>query len=190
MRYLRKDIGVGIVVAIGLLIGFVLFRFVDSRVKTFAAQDIPFSLTYPSGWVPVESLLDQPLLKVEDPTTPSAFKSGLTVDMRELDPATPPTLQELLDRRVEQRSALTAYHFLSSKETNVAGEKAIQYDYAYVVQPFDQPRRAANPVVVVAREYIVTSKDRVYYITLTAPESEQNRVESKFAQVLNSVKLQ
>lgn len=190
VRLLRKDVGVALIAAACLLIGFVMFRAVDTRSKTFQAEGIPFSVAYPSGWVPVDSLIEQPLMKVEDPTSPSAFKSALTVDMRELDPAAPPTLQQLLDRRVEQRGTLTGYHFLSNMETTVGGEKAMEYDYAYVAQPIDEPRRASLPVVVVAREYIVLSKDRVYYITLAVPEVEQSRIGSKLEQIVNSVRLQ
>ncbi len=190
MRYLRKDVGVAVVAAIGLLIGFLLFNLENVSSVTFKAQDMPFSIAYPSGWVNTESLLEQPLLKVQDPTTPSGFKSTLTVDMRELDPAAPPTLQQLLDQRVEERGSLTAYHFIGNKETAVGGEKAMQYDYAYVVQPLDQPRRASTPVVVIAREYIVVAKDRTYYITLATPEDEQIRIGSKFEQIVNSVRLQ
>lgn len=190
MRYMRKDIGVAVVAAIGLLIGLLLFNLSNASSVAFKAEGSPFSIAYPSGWVTTESLLDQPLIKVQDPATPSGFKSTLIVDMRELDPAAPPTLQQLLDQRVEERGTLTAYHFIGNKETTVAGEKAMQYDYAYVVQPIDQPRRASTPVVVVAREYIIVTKDRTYYITLATPEAEQNRIGSKFEQIINSVRLQ
>ena len=190
MRYLRKDVGVAVVAALSLVIGFLLFRYADGQTIPFAPQDTPLRLSYPAGWVSTQSLLEQPLLKVEDPTTPSAFKSSLTVDNRELDLTAPPTIQQLLDQRVEQRGKLTGYHFLGNKETTVAGEKAMQYDYAYVVQPIDQPRRAFTPVVVIAREYIAVTKDRVYYITLAVPEADQNRLDAKFDQIINSVRFQ
>jgi hypothetical protein len=129
-------------------------------------------------------------MKVQDPLTESAFKTSLTIDSRELDPAAPPTLQDLLDRRVEQRQALTGYHFLANSETTVGGEKAMQYDYTYVVQPADQPRRASLPVVVVAREYIVTTKDNVYYISFATPEREVERSLGRLEEIVKTVKLQ
>ena len=190
MRYLRKDVGVALIVALCLVAGFLLFRSVDTRSILFKATDTPFSISYPAGWVASESLLEQPMMKMEDPTSASAYKSTLTVDMRELDTSAPPTLQTLLDQRVEQRGTLIGYHFLANKETTVGGERAMQYDYAYVAQPIDQPRRASVPVVVIAREYIVVTKDRAYYISLTVPEVDQVRMGAKFDQIINSVKLQ
>jgi hypothetical protein len=184
VRYLRKDIGVAIVVAVSLLAGWLIGRYVESRTTTFASADVPFSVAYPVSWVTAESLLDAPLMKVQDPLTESAFKTSLTIDSRELDAAAPPTLQDLLDRRVEQRQALTGYHFLANSET------AMQYDYTYVVQPADQPRRASLPVVVVAREYIVTTKDNVYYISFATPEREVERSLGRLEEIVKTVKLQ
>jgi hypothetical protein len=133
--------------------------------------------------------LQDVLLKVEDPQTDSAFKTALTVESRELDPQSPPTLQTLLDRRVEQRGALTGYHFLANTETTVGGLKAMQLQYAYVVQPIDEPRRASLPVVVRAREYIVVTQDRTYYITLAAPENEFERASARFDRILQTVQV-
>jgi|GEM_PF-488398 len=190
MRYLRKDVGVAIVVAACLLAGFLLFRAADTRTKLFKAPDSTFAIAYPAGWTFGEATLEQPLLTMQDPTSSSAYKSALTVDSRELDTSAPPTLQTLLDRRVEQRATLTGYHFLANRETTVSGERSMQYDYAFVAQPIDQPRRASVPVVVIAREYIVETKDHAYYISLTAPEADQDRMAPKFDQIINSVKLQ
>lgn len=190
IRYLRKDVGVAIIVAAALLIGALLQQWATTRTKSYAAPDQPFSITYPAGWVEVESLLEAPLLKVQDPLTASAFKTTLTIESRDLDPAAPPTLQTLLDRRVEQRQTLMAYHFLSDNETTVAGERAMQYDYTYVVQPADEPRRASLPVVVVAREYIVVTKDHVYYISFATPESEMGRTLGQLDTIMQTVRLQ
>ncbi len=190
IRYLRKDVGVAILTVVALLLGVLLQQSVTSQTKTFAAADQPFSIAYPAGWVDVESLLDAPLLKVQNPLTESAFKTTLTVESRELDPAAPPTLQTLLDRRVEQRQELMGYHFLSNNETTVGGERAMQFDYTYVVQPADEPRRASLPVVVVAREHIVVTKDHVYYITLATPENEIARSRDRLDAIIQSVRLQ
>jgi hypothetical protein len=189
-RTLPKDIGVAIVAVVFLLIGFLISQWVGNQTKSFTSQDTPFSIAYPSGWLPVESLLEAPVLKVQNPLAPSAFKTTLTVESRELDLANPPTMQQLLDRRVEQRSALANYHFLGNQDATVAGEKATQFDYAYVVQPSDEPRRASLPVVVVAREYIIVTKDKVYHITLAAPENDFAATLPRLNQMIQSVKLQ
>jgi hypothetical protein len=188
LRTLPKDLGVALVVLVALALGWLLFLRTDGRTKLYQSADTPFRASYPASWIDAQSLQDV-LLKVEDPQTVSAFKTTLTVESRELDPQSPPTLQTLLDRRVQQHGGLTGYHFLSNSDALVGGERAVQLQYAYVVQPIDEPRRASLPVVVRAREYIVVTKDRTYYITLAAPEGEFERASARFDQVLQTVQV-
>jgi hypothetical protein len=188
LRTLPKDLGVALVVLVALGLGLLLFLRTEGRTRLYQSADTPFRITYPATWIDAESLQDV-LLKVEDPRADSAFKTALTVESRDLDPQSPPTLQTLLDRRVEQRNALTGYHFLSNQEVTVGGAKAMQLEYAYVVQPIDEPRRASLPVVVRAREYIVVTKDRTYYITLAAPENEYERASARFDQMIQTVQV-
>jgi hypothetical protein len=84
---------------------------------------------------------------------------------------------------------LTGYHFLGDGEATVGGAKAMQLEYAYVTQPIDEARRSSLPVVVRAREYIVVTQDRTYYITLAAPENEFERASQRFDQMIASVQL-
>jgi hypothetical protein len=188
LRTLPKDVGVALVVLVALALGWLLFLRVDGRTKLYQSADTPLRVAYPATWVDSQSLQDV-LLKVEDPRADSAFKTTLTVESRELDPQSPPTLQTLLDRRVDQRSQLASYHFLANNEATVGGAKAMRLEYAYVVQPIDEPRRASLPVVVRAREYIVVAKDRTYYITLAAPENEFERASAQFDRVLQTVQV-
>jgi hypothetical protein len=189
-RTAPKDLGVVLVLALALLLGFALYRSVESSTTRFSSQEPAFGLSYPSGWLGSESLLETSLLKVEDPLTASAFKTTLTVEQRPLDPAAPPTLQTLLDRRVEQRQGLPAYHFLANRDTSVAGQRAVELEYAYVVQPISEPRRASLPVVVRAREVIVVTEDQSYYIQLAAPEAAFARASGDFDRIIASVELQ
>src|SRR5262245_31856916 len=188
LRTLPKDLGVTLAVLVALGLGLLLFVSADGRTKVYQSADTPFRMAYPATWSYAESLQDV-LLKVEDPQADSAFKTTLTVESRELDPQSPPTLQTLLDRRVEQRGALTGYHFLANSEATVGGVRAMQLQYAYVVQPIDEPRRASLPVVVRAREYIVITQDRTYYITLAAPENEFERASARFDRMLQTVQV-
>jgi hypothetical protein len=188
LRTLPKDVGVALVVLVALGLGLLLYLSVDGRTRLYQSADTPFRITYPARWIDAESLQDV-LLKVVDPRADSAFKTALTVESRELDPQSPPTLQTLLDRRVEQRSALTGYHFLANQEATIGGEKAMRFDYAYMVQPIDEPRRASLPVVVVAREYIVVTQDHTYYITLAAPENESERAGAMFDRIIQTVQV-
>ena len=189
LRTLPKDLGVALVTLVALAAGFLLFLRTDGRTQQFQAEGAPFRISYPAGWSSSDSLQNV-LLKVVDPQTDGAFKTSLTVESRELDPQNPPTLQTLLDRRVEQRGQITGYHFLADQDAVVGGAKSLESEYAYVVQPIDQPRRAALPVVVRAREYIVVTQDRTYYITLAAPESEFARASARFDQIIKTVQVQ
>ena len=188
LRTLPKDVGVALAVLVALGLGLLLYLRVDGGTRLYQSADTPFRITYPASWIDAESLQDV-LLKVVDPRAASAFKTALTVESRELDPQSLPTLQTLLDRRVEQRSRLTGYHFLANQEVTVGGAKAIRFEYAYVVQPIDEPRRASLPVVVLAREYIVVAQDRTYYITLAAPENEYERAGARFDQIIQTVQV-
>ena len=186
--HLGKDLGVAIVVIVALLLGGALRAVTLNRTSVFQDSETGLSLQFPAVWGTVDSLQDV-LLKVENPTTDSSYKTNLVVEARELDPQNPPTLQEFVDRRVTQKSNLTGYHFLSETDATIDSEKARQLVYAYVVQPNDQPRRVSLPVVVVAREYIVTGKDRVYYLTVAAPENEFAAASAQLDDILKTVNL-
>lgn len=189
VRTLPKDAGVVLVVLLALALGWLLRVQTEGRVKQFQDQASPFRISYPAGWGVADTLQDV-LLKVADPQTNSAFKTNLTVESREVDPAAPPELQTLLDRRVEQRASLIGYHFLSNSDITVGGANGAVFEYAYVVQPIDQARRASLPVVVQAREYIVPTKDRTFYITLAAPQSEFDAAGAQFDRVIQTVQVQ
>jgi hypothetical protein len=189
VRMLPKDLGVALVVLVALLLGLGMRYQVEGRAKQFQDPNSPFRISYPAGWGFADSLQGV-LLKVEDPNTDSAFKTALTIESRELDPASPPTIQTLIDRRVAQRSELTGYHFLANADATVGGAKSALLEYAYVVQPIDQPRRASLPVVVQAREYIIVGNDRTYYVTLNAPENAFADASAKFERTIKTVQLQ
>ncbi len=186
IRNLRKDLGVALVVVVALLLGGLLRSYTLSRTVSFQDADTGFSLKYPAAWGVADSLQDV-LLKVENPQTDSVYKTNLVVEARELDPQNPPTLQEFVDRRVTQKGGLTGYHFIGEQETTVDGQKARQITYAYIVQPIDQSRRVSLPVVVVARETIVVGKDRVYYLTVAAPENDVDSASARLNEIIQTV---
>jgi hypothetical protein len=185
LRMRPKDVGVAIITALCLLGGLLLMWNSTASTHTFQDELSPLRLNYPADWRSVDSLQDM-TLKVENPFTPSAFKTSLSVEQRELDPAAPPTLQTLLDRRVEERQLLTGYHFLDEGESLVGGARAMVSEYAYVAQPIDEARRAALPVVVHAREYIVVTGASSYYFTLAAPEAEFAEARRQFDRIIES----
>jgi hypothetical protein len=188
IRNLRKDAGVAIVVIAALALGWWLRSYTLSRTTAYQDSETGFSLQFPTAWGVADTLQDV-MLKVENPTTASAYKTNLVVEARELDPQSPPTLQELVDRRVTQKGNLTGYHFIGEQDGVVDGQPARQIVYAYVVQPIDQPRRVSLPVVVAAREYIVVGPDRVYYLTVAAPEEEFATASAQLDGILKTVNI-
>lgn len=188
LNTLPKDLGVALIVLLALALGWALFRQTDGRTRTFQEQDSPFRISYPATWSGAAPEGDE-LLRVEDPLTDSAYKTTLTVERRDLDPAAALPLQTLLDRRISDHAALLGYHLLGSEAGRVADAEAQQLEYAYVVQPLDGPRRAVLPVVVRAREYVVALGDRVYYITLAAPEREFDAAAARLDRMMQTVQL-
>ncbi|MCW1966867.1 MAG: hypothetical protein KIH69_001950 [Anaerolineae bacterium] len=189
IRTVRKDVGVGIVVALAFFVGLLVREYIETRAEWFIEQGTPFRIAYPVTWGEAISLQSDALLKIEDLATGSTYKTNLVVQRRDLDPAAAPTIQTLLDRRVEERGKLTAYHFLGSRDLTLAGAKAVELNYAFVAQPLDQPRRASLPVVVQTRDIIIVAKDRSYYLTLSAPEVEYERASAKFDQMLSTLRV-
>ena len=184
--HLGKDIGVAIVVIVALLLGWMLREATLNRTIAYKDSETGFSLQFPAAWGVADSLQDV-MLKVENPNTGSAYKTNLVVEARDLDPQNPPTLQEFVDRRVTQKGNLTGYHFIREQDAAVDGQKSREIVYAYVVQPIDQPRRASLPVVVEAREFIIVGPDRVYYITVAAPQDEFEAASARLDGILNTV---
>jgi hypothetical protein len=186
--HLGKDLGVAFVVIVALLLGWMLREATLNRIIAYRDSETGFSLQFPAAWSTADSLQDV-MLKVENPTTGSAYKTNLVVEARDLDPQNPPTLQEFVDRRVTQKGSLTGYHFIHEQDTIVDGNKAREITYAYLVQPIDQPRRVSLPVVVEAREFIIVGPDRVYYITVAAPENEFDAASFRLDGILKTVNI-
>ena len=189
VRTLPQGYGVAIVVLVALALGLLLRWSAEGSTRAYQSADGRFSMAYPASWR-TNDVTDTVALRVENPQAELGLQNKRHGQTRELDTTAPPTLQELIDRRVQQRGSMTGYHFLSSTERTVSGERAAEIDYAFIAQPIDTPRRAALPVVARSREYIVLTKDRVYYVTLAAPDSDFNRANSQFDTMLQTVKVQ
>lgn len=188
LRTLPKDLGVALVTLAALLLGLLLRLSVEGDTRTYSGTNPNFGMSYPATWRTTD-VTDTVVLRVENSNVESAYKTNVAVDSRELDPASPPTLQTLVDRRIVQQGTQTGYHLLSSGETTLHGVRAAQTEYAFVEQPIDAPRRASLPVVVRGREYIVLTKDRVYYITLAAPENDFANASKQFDSMIQTVKV-
>jgi hypothetical protein len=187
VRMLPKDVGVALVILVALGLGLLLRTQMESRTITFRAQDTPLSITYPAGWGSLVAPPEGTLLSVADPLTDSTFKTALTVENQLLDPTAPAPLQTLVNRRIDDHDDLTGYHFIGQQDAAVDGAPAQQLEYAYVAQPIDTPGRAALPVVVHAREYVVQAGDSVYYFTLAAPEADFVAASASFDRIMQTV---
>jgi hypothetical protein len=185
---IRQDVAVAVLVVVALALGGLLRLRLDGATATFQEEGAPFRITYPATWSVVEPPAGM-LLRAEDPRTDSAFKTTLTVERRDIDPAAPPTLQTLVDRRIAQQSEQTGYTLLSNDEVTIDGARGARIEYAYVARPIDDPRRSGVPVVVRAREYVVVAADRAYYIALAAPENAADEAFARFDHMIGEAKV-
>jgi hypothetical protein len=188
LRMRPIDIGVAVVVAAALVLALFMRLQTQSRMNMFQDEETGFRISYPVNWSNAATL-QQVMLNVADPLTPSTVKTTLTVEQRGLDPAAGLSLSDLVNLRVEEHGDLNSYQFISEAETTVDGEQARQMEYAYVAQPLGGPRRAAVPVVLMAREYMVVAGDQLYMITLAAPEAEFDRSQATFDRIIQSAVL-
>lgn len=185
---IRQDAAVALLIVVALALGGLLRQQVGGATTTFRENDSPFRIAYPATWSVPEPPAGM-LLRAEDPRTDSSFKTSLSVERREIDPAAPPTLQTLVDRRVAQRGDLVGFALLSNEEATVDGARAARLEYAYVAQPIADPQRRAVPVVVRAREYVVVAADRAYYITLAAPDAEADGAFARFDRMIEEAQV-
>ncbi len=188
LRLRPKDLGVILIALLCLFSGWLLMQSTTTRTRSFQDELTSLRFAYPARWVALPPPMNVVLL-ITNPATPSAFKTTISVENRPIDPASPPTLQDLLDRRVEQRQAQVAYQFIGESESEVGGARAIRTDYAFVTQPIVEARRDTLPVVVQTREYIIITADQSYYITLAAPEGEFVRVLPTFERMIASMEV-
>lgn len=188
VRMLPKDLGVVITLLIAFAFALLLRVQSQSQATTFAAQDLPFQIDYPSTWMETSSLQDA-LLKVQDPLSSSTFKTTLLVESRDLDPSAAITLNDLVNRRIEERSTQTGYHLMDTEEIKIDGADAQYVDYAYIVQPIDEPRRPSLPIVVSARDYVIIAGDISYYVTTLVDANQADQTSGSFDQIINSIRL-
>lgn len=187
LRTRPKDLGVALVVVVALALGLLLRLQTERQTRAYADPESPLRLNYPARWGAGATTAG--LFQATDPATDSTFKTTLTAESRGLDLTSPPTVQSLVDRRVGQHGALTGFHFLEEGEATVNGTKGSWIEYAHVVQPIDTPRSAALPVVVRVREYILVGRERVYYLTLAAPEGAFADASGQFARILQTAEV-
>src|SRR4051812_13340763 len=91
LRTLPKDIGVAVVVVVAFALGLLLRLNTELSTSQYHDTNSGFSMQYPALWRMVSSS-DGALMSVQDPRANSAYKTTVSVETRQLDPGSPPTL--------------------------------------------------------------------------------------------------
>lgn len=186
----RADLLVALVVALALAAGWLFKSSLTSRTTVVTDPNSQFKAAIPSYWSTRESDSADTFLAAENPNAPSTFKSSVLGQSFLLDPENPTALDALVDRLVQQHGdTLIGYHLLDIRAQNVAGAEARVVEYAYIVQPIDQPFRASVPVVVHATDTLIYTPKEYWLLTLAADERLYAKEQPNFDRIVASVQL-
>lgn len=186
----RSDLLVALVVVVALGLGWVYKSSLATRTTRAADPHSQFSLAIPSHWLTHESDSEDTFLVAENPNADSVYKSAITGQSFLLDPQSPTALDTLVDRLVQRHGdELTGYHLLDIQSRMISGAEARVVEYAYVVQPIDQPFRASVPVVVRAFDYLIYTPTEYWLLTFTADEQWVEKEREGFERMMGSIQL-
>ena len=182
----RQALAVLVVVAVGLLLGWLLMMSIENRSVSFRSADGTISLSYPTTWL-TSKVDDGMLLNVADPVTAGALRPSLKVYVRPLAQG-----QRLMDAATTwtlgRMSALREFRDLGTETTTVNGQSALRVSYAYVADPPAGLGPASLPIVVQASDTIVVQGNQ-FVVFSAAGDASQDKDASALANVLASVKL-
>lgn len=167
---------------VALALGWVLMVAVTTRTSPARLDGV--SWRYPAGWTTGQAS------EGEFSAGALGSRTRLAVGvLRELDPAAPVALEDLVAQRgFDQAQALAMYRTLSSERTTLGGKAATALHYAYVADEGLIP--GALPTVVEGVEYLVPHGPRVYRLSLEAPADERAESEAIFARIVRSVRFE
>ena len=186
----RADLLVALVVVFALALGWVYKSSLATRTTRAADPNSQFSLAIPSHWLTHESDSEDTFLVAENPNADSVYKSAVTGQSFLLDPQSPTALDTLTDGLILRHGEeLTGYHLLDIQSRMIGGAEARVVEYAYVVQPIDQPFRASMPVVVRAFEYLIYTPTEYWLLTFTADERLVEKEREGFERMIGSIQL-
>jgi len=168
---------------LALLLGSVLMAVATTH--TSAAMIGNMHWRYPASWG----------LEAGDATAWSATELGSATHvsatvLRELDPAAPVSLDDLVAQRgFDQAGAHALYRVLSTERTKIGGRSAVALHYAYVR---DDPKIGvgALPVVVEGVEYIISYQSRVYLLSIEAAAENLAQEQAAFDRIARSVRFE
>jgi len=186
----RADLLVALVVIIALAIGWFYKESALSRMTPTTDPNSSFGVSLPSFWLTHELESVDTFLSAENPRADSVYKSTVTGQSFLLDPDNPTTPDTIVGRLVQRHGdELLGYHLLDIRDDTVGGAETRIVEYAYVVQPIDQPFRAAVPVVVHAFDYVIYTPTEYWILTFTADEQLMAKEQKSLEQIVASVKL-
>jgi len=186
----RSDLLVALAVVVALTVGWFYKESLLSRTSQAVDQASQFALSLPSHWLTTETEAADTFITAENPRADSIYKTALIGKTFLLDETAPASLDTLVDQLIQQHGdELLGYHLLDTYPATISGAEARVIEYAYVVQPIDQPFRAAVPVVVHAYDYVIYTPKEYWVVTLTSDEQLQPKEQKTFAQIVASIKL-
>jgi len=186
----RADLLVALVVAVALAIGWFYKESVLSQVTPAVDPNSQFQVGLPSHWLTHELESVDTFLSAENPRADSVYKSAIVGQSFLLDPDNPTSLDTIVDRLVQRHGdELTGYHLLDIRTDTIDGAETRIVEYAYVVQPIDQPFRAAVPVVVHAFDYVIYTPTEYWILAFTADEQLMAKEQKSLEQIVASVEL-
>jgi hypothetical protein len=187
---LRADALVALVVIAALTTGWVYKNSLLSRTTLAVDPASQFALRLPSHWSTTESDSADTFLTAENPRAGSIYKTAIVGKTFLLDETDPASLDTLVDQLIKQHGdELLGYHLLDAYPKTIAGAEGRVIEYAYVVQPIDQPFRAAVPVVVHAYDYVIYTPKEYWVVTLTSDEQLAEKERPTYEQIVASMKL-
>ena len=184
----RSDGLVLLVVLVALVIGWIYRGTLLNEKQTLADEISGLQLEIPATWIPAleeDTAID---LAAIDPRADSAYKSRLGLYSRLLDPDNSVALSSVVDRLVENYTEnLTSFQLLALDNRTIQGADTAVLEYAYVINPIDEPFRASLPVVVHTLEYIIYTPTQYWVLTLSADEKLFDESSGSFESIVAAV---
>ena len=186
----RSDGLVLLVVLVALVSAWIYRGTLLNEKQTLVDEISGLQLEIPATWnqaLEEDTSLD---LAAIDPRADSAWKSRLGLYSRLLDPDNPVALSSVVDRLVENYTEnLTSFQLLALDNRTIQGADTAILEYAYTVNPIDEPFRASLPVVVHTLEYVIYTPTQYWVLTLSADELLFAEESETFEKIVTSVQL-
>lgn len=176
-----------VIVIVALALGYALIALVAGQTMNVTLDDL--SLRYPVDWMrdDQKALEEGYELYVAGL---SASQPRLAVGvLRELDPAAPVSLDELVAQRgFSEAATKEMYRVLASEQATVGGKAGVVITYGYAKDSANSPHLSSLPIVMEGSDYLVPHEGKVYLISLEAAASDFEASKKIFERILRSVR--